>query len=70
MLSSAWNRNIFMTTHQPCVVDALAPEEVWMLERGSDGFSFISRGDEDPVVKAMADEGLPLALMVSDMNRR
>ena len=51
---------IFVTTHQPYFVDALRPEEVWMLEKGEDGFSTIRRASDDAVVRAMVDEGLPL----------
>ena len=51
---------IFVTTHQPYLIDALAPEEVWILEKGADGFARISRASDDATVKAMADEGLPL----------
>ena len=51
---------IFITTHHPYLVDALGPEEVWVLEKGEDGFATISRASDDPIVKAMADEGLPL----------
>jgi len=51
---------VFITTHQPYFVDALEPEEVWVLEKGGDGFSTIRRASDDPVVKNMVDEGLPL----------
>ena len=51
---------IFVTTHQPYLVDALKPDEVWILEKGEDGFAAISRASDDETVKAMADEGLPL----------
>ena len=51
---------IFITTHHPYLVDALGPEEVWVLEKGEDGFATISRASDDPIVKAMADEGLSL----------
>ncbi len=51
---------IFVTTHQPYFVDALTPEEVWVLEKQEDGFATIRRASDDPIVKAMADEGLPL----------
>ena len=63
---------IFITTHQPYLVDALTPEEVWVLEKGADGFATISRASDDPIVKAMADEGLPLgSLWYSDyLDRR
>lgn len=51
---------IFITTHQPYFVDALEPEEVWILEKGSDGFSTIRRASDDAIVKSMVAEGLPL----------
>ena len=51
---------VFITTHQPYLVDALEPEEVWVLEKGEDGFSIIRRASEDPVVKNMVAEGIPL----------
>ncbi|MBN8520437.1 MAG: AAA family ATPase [Alphaproteobacteria bacterium] len=51
---------VFVTTHQPYFVDALSPEEVWVLEKGSDGFSKIRRASDDPIVSNMVAEGLPL----------
>lgn len=51
---------IFITTHQPYFVDALSPEEVWVLEKGADGFSSIRRASDDSMVKNMVAEGLPL----------
>ena len=51
---------IFVTTHQPYLVDALKPDEVWILEKGEDGFATVSRASDDETVKAMAAEGLPL----------
>ena len=51
---------IFVTTHQPYFVNALTPEETWILEKGEDGFSTIRRASDDPVVRAMVEEGLPL----------
>ncbi|MDE0078894.1 MAG: AAA family ATPase [Caldilineaceae bacterium] len=51
---------VFVTTHQPYLVDALNPEEVWILEKGADGFSTIRRASDDPLVKNLAEEGLPL----------
>jgi len=51
---------VFVTTHQPYFVDALDPEEVWILEKGEDGFSTIKRASEDPLVKNMVEQGLPL----------
>ena len=58
---------IFVTTHQPYFVDALSPEETWVLEKGEDGFATIRRVSDDPIVKAMVEEGLPLgSLWYSD----
>lgn len=37
---------IFATTHQPYFVDALAPKEVWILEKGRDGFSSVRRASD------------------------
>jgi predicted ATPase len=51
---------VFVTTHQPYLVDALEPAEVWILEKGSDGYSVIRRASDDTIVKNMVEEGLPL----------
>lgn len=51
---------IFITTHQPYFVDALDPEEVWVLEKGADGFATIWRTSANETVKNMVAEGLPL----------
>ena len=58
---------IFVTTHQPYFVDALTPEETWVLEKQEDGFATIRRASDDPIVSAMVEEGLPLgSLWYSD----
>ena len=51
---------VFITTHQPYFVDSLNPKEVWILEKGEDGFSTIRRASDDPIAAAMFAEGLPL----------
>lgn len=51
---------IFVTTHQPYFVDALSPEEVWVLEKGADGYSIIRRVSDLEVVRNLVEEGLPL----------
>ncbi len=51
---------VFITTHQPYLVNALEPDEVWILEKGANGFSTIRRASDDPVVNNMVAEGLPL----------
>ncbi len=58
---------IFVTTHQPYFVNALAPEEVWILEKSPEGFSTIRRAADDPTVKGLVEEGVPLgSLWYSD----
>ncbi|EPL7510287.1 AAA family ATPase [Klebsiella aerogenes] len=58
---------LFVTTHQPYFVDALDPEEVWILEKEESGFSALSRASDYPDVVAMYAEGLPLgSLWYSD----
>jgi predicted ATPase len=51
---------IFVTTHQPYFVDALSPDEVWILEKGADGYSVIRRVSDLDIVKNLVEEGLPL----------
>ena len=51
---------VFITTHQPYLVDALEPQEVWILEKGEDGFSTIRRASDISIVNNMVEEGLPL----------
>lgn len=57
------NRNapqVFVTTHQPYFVDALQPNEVWVLKKGADGFSQIKRVSDIALVSHMVEQGLPL----------
>jgi len=51
---------IFITTHQPYLINALEPEEVWVLEKKEDGFSQIKRASDDILIQNMVAEGLPL----------
>ena len=51
---------VFITTHQPYLVDSLEPDEVWILEKGDNGFSIIKRASDDSLVINMVAEGLPL----------
>lgn len=58
---------IVLTTHSTYLVDALIPQEVWILEKGSDGFSTASRAADLPGIKALHAEGVPLgSLWYSD----
>jgi predicted ATPase len=54
---------VFVTTHQPYFVNALKPEEVWMLSKGEDGFAQIKRASDDVLVKNLVQEELPLGAL-------
>ena len=51
---------IFVTTHQPYLVNELKPEEVWILEKGDDGFSTVRRASADSLVDELVKEDVPL----------
>lgn len=51
---------MFVTTHQPYFVDALSPEETWVMEKGDDGFASVRRASDIATVVALANEELPL----------
>lgn len=51
---------VFITTHQPYLVDGLKPEEVWILEKGADGFSHLRRASDDQIIDNLVAQDLPL----------
>jgi predicted ATPase len=51
---------VLITTHAPNFVDALSPEEVWILDKGIDGYSNLTRAADIKGVQAMFDEGVPM----------
>ncbi len=58
---------LLITTHAPNFVDALTPDEVWILDKGADGFSTLERAADIQGVQALFDEGLPMgSLWFSD----
>jgi len=58
---------LLITTHAPNFVDALTPDEVWILDKGKDGFSSLVRAADIEGVQALYDEGLPMgSLWFSD----
>jgi predicted ATPase len=62
---------VFLTTHQPYLVDFLEPDEVWVLEKKNDGFSKIRRASDDLLVQNFVAEGIPLgSLWYSDYLER
>ena len=58
---------LFVTTHQPYLIDELNPSEVWILEKQSDGFSKLTRASDVPDVVEMVKQGITLgSLWYSD----
>ncbi len=51
---------IFITTHSPYFVDALKPEQVWLLEKDENGATRARRTADIPIVQEMVAEGIPL----------
>ena len=51
---------IFVTTHQPNFLDGLLPEEIWVIDKAKDGCSTIRRASDDPLVRNLVKEELPL----------
>jgi predicted ATPase len=58
--SKARGPQVIITTHAPNFVDALTPEEVWILSRDKDGFSQLNSAANIPGVREMFDEGIPM----------
>lgn len=50
---------ILVTTHSPYFVDALTPDEVWILDKGADGYSTVTRASDIRGVLELYAEGVP-----------
>ena len=59
-VGTGYSKQLFVTTHSPFFVNALAPQQVWVLEKGEDGFSVVKRASSYEFVSALAKEGAPL----------
>ena len=59
-IKSTYSKQLFVTTHSPFFVNALSPEEVWVLEKQRDGFSTIRRASEYEHVKQLCDSDIEL----------
>lgn len=49
---------VLLTTHSPNLVDALTPDEVWILDKGKDGASTLTRAADISGVQALYDEDI------------
>ena len=51
---------ILITTHSPYFVDALKPEQVWLMGKNAQGHTQVKRTADMPAIKELAQEGIPL----------
>ena len=56
-VGNGYAKQLFVTTHSPFFVNALAPEQVWVLEQDENGFSKIKRASEYEFVSDLTSEG-------------
>ena len=56
-VGKGYAKQLFVTTHSPFFVNALAPEQVWVLEKDENGFSKIKRASEYEFVSDLTSEG-------------
>ena len=59
-VGTGFSKQLFVTTHSPFFVNAMTPDEVWVLEKGKDGFAVAKRASEYEFVKEMTEENVPL----------
>ncbi|MDO5424053.1 MAG: AAA family ATPase [Eubacteriales bacterium] len=62
-VGNSFAKQLFVTTHSPFFVNALGPDDVWVLTKEVDGFSTIKRASEFAFVKELAEEGVPVGDM-------
>ena len=54
---------VLVTTHSPYFVDALSPEQVWLMKKGDDGLTSVQRVADLPRIKQMFEESIPLGAL-------
>ena len=57
-VGSGYSKQLFVTTHSPFFVNALNPQDVWVLKKEETGFSSAKQASEYRFVKELADEGI------------
>lgn len=59
-VGNGFSKQLFVTTHSPFFVNALSPDDVWVLEKEERGYSILKRASEYDFVKEMSDENVLL----------
>ena len=57
-VGTGFSKQLFVTTHSPFFVNSLAPEDVWVLQKGEDGFSKAKRASDYRFVKELSEAGI------------
>ncbi|MCL2336695.1 MAG: AAA family ATPase [Firmicutes bacterium] len=55
-VGKGFSKQLFITTHSPFFINALAPDDVWVLNKGEDGFSTLKRTSDYDYVQNMTEE--------------
>lgn len=56
-VGTGFSKQLFVTTHSPFFVNALSPEQVWVLEKDKEGFSTAKQASSYQFVKDLVEEG-------------
>lgn len=56
-VGSGYTKQLFVTTHSPFFVNALTPEQVWVLEKDNEGFSQLRKASTYEYVSDLIAEG-------------
>lgn len=59
-VGNGYGKQFFVTTHSPFFVNALAAEDVWVLDKDNEGFSNIKRASEYQFVSELEREGVQI----------
>jgi predicted ATPase len=62
----ATKTQVFVSSHSPYFVNALRPEELWIMDRGKDGFATVERADRIAGVPEFVAEGAALGSLWSE----
>ncbi len=54
---NGYGKQLFVTTHSPFFVNALSPDEVWVLDKQQDGFSVAKKASSYDFVQDLVSEG-------------
>ncbi|HET9503981.1 MAG TPA: AAA family ATPase [Hymenobacter sp.] len=63
LIKATETRQLLVATHSPAILNALEPAQVWILHRGSDGYTQATRVADLPGIPEMVEEGSPLGYL-------